>query len=205
MLAAALPLTIIITWSLLVPTPKSRSPSPSRPPSLVASSVTFHSPRSPPTPRPSSPASPSGRGGHTARVAVLGLLVSLALTACLTDAIKNAAGRPRPDFLARCAPRRGTPAHGLVGAEVCTTGGAALIGDDGVSAAAADHLLQEGWRSFPSGHSSFAFAGLGYLSLFVVTPFIPSCFVCNRQFLTILQLPLRSASHFLPRQPPRGR
>jgi len=27
--------------------------------------------------------------------------------------------------------------------------------------------LHDGWRSFPSGHSSFSFAGLGYLSLFL--------------------------------------
>lgn len=31
----------------------------------------------------------------------------------------------------------------------------------------AHHKLHDGWRSFPSGHSSFSFAGLGYLSLFL--------------------------------------
>lgn len=29
------------------------------------------------------------------------------------------------------------------------------------------HTLQDGWRSFPSGHSSFSFSGLGYLSLWL--------------------------------------
>ena len=28
------------------------------------------------------------------------------------------------------------------------------------------HVLHDGWRSFPSGHSSFAFSGLGFLALF---------------------------------------
>jgi diacylglycerol diphosphate phosphatase/phosphatidate phosphatase len=41
----------------------------------------------------------------------------------------------------------------LVNIEVCTT-------ENG-------HKLQDGWRSFPSGHSSFSFAGLGFLSLFL--------------------------------------
>jgi diacylglycerol diphosphate phosphatase/phosphatidate phosphatase len=28
-------------------------------------------------------------------------------------------------------------------------------------------VLHDGWRSFPSGHSSFSFSGLGYLALFL--------------------------------------
>lgn len=90
-------------------------------------------------------------GVHKTQVTVLGLVVALVLTSFLTDIIKNAVGRPRPDLLSRCKPSRGTKDSVLVGWDVCTE--------------TDQHILQEGWRSFPSGHSSFSFAGLGYLSL----------------------------------------
>ncbi|KAK4248247.1 phosphatidic acid phosphatase type 2/haloperoxidase [Corynascus novoguineensis] len=90
---------------------------------------------------------------HKHHVSVLGLAIALILASFLTDAIKNAVGRPRPDLLARCAPRPDTPRDALVTIDVCTQ--------------THHHTLHDGWRSFPSGHSSFAFAGLGYLSLFL--------------------------------------
>ncbi|OAL32923.1 hypothetical protein AYO20_07714 [Fonsecaea nubica] len=92
-------------------------------------------------------------GLHHAHVTILGLLISLFLTALLTDIIKNAIGRPRPDLIARCKPEAGTPEHELVGVAVCTETN--------------PHTLHDGWRSFPSGHSSWAFAGLGYFALFL--------------------------------------
>eukprot|EP00900_Chrysochromulina_parva_P000450 jgi/Chrpa1/10405/Chrysochromulina_OHIO_Genome00004275-RA len=56
----------------------------------------------------------------------------------LSEALK--VGRLRPDFLARCVPVNG----------VCT----------GVAS-----VVEEGRRSFPSGHSALSFAGLGFVSL----------------------------------------
>lgn len=90
---------------------------------------------------------------HKTHVTLLGLFISLILTSFTTDVIKNAVGRPRPDLLARCKPAKGTQAHQLVTYKVCTE--------------TDQHVLQDGWRSFPSGHSSFAFAGLGFLALFL--------------------------------------
>ncbi|PNS14944.1 Diacylglycerol pyrophosphate phosphatase 1 [Sphaceloma murrayae] len=87
-----------------------------------------------------------------AHITVLSFLITLILTSFLTDIVKNSVGRPRPDLLARCKPKANTPRDKLVGIEVCTETSA--------------HLLQDGWRSFPSGHSSFAFSGLGYLGYF---------------------------------------
>ncbi|KAH8701621.1 PAP2 domain protein [Talaromyces proteolyticus] len=90
---------------------------------------------------------------HKFHVTLLGLGVSLMVTPFITDIIKNAVGRPRPDLIDRCQPEQGTAAHRLVTFSICTQSN--------------EHILQEGWRSFPSGHSSFAFAGLGFLSLFI--------------------------------------
>ena len=90
-------------------------------------------------------------GAHKAHVTLLGWTASMILTLFLTDVVKNAVGRPRPDLLSRCKPAPGTAADVLVTWEVCTE--------------TDHHVLHDGWRSFPSGHSSFS--GLGYLSLFI--------------------------------------
>lgn len=84
---------------------------------------------------------------------VLGLAIAVILTSCLTDIIKNMVGRPRPDLIARCRPKVDTPRDTLVTVDVCTE--------------RSSHKLHDGWRSFPSGHSSFAFAGLGYTAMFL--------------------------------------
>ncbi|KAK6087193.1 dynamin family protein [Seiridium cupressi] len=90
---------------------------------------------------------------HKHHSTVLGLAIAVILTSFLTDIVKNTVGRPRPDLISRCKPAEGTPRDVLVTIDVCTE--------------TEHHTLHDGWRSFPSGHSSFSFAGLGYTALFL--------------------------------------
>ena len=93
-------------------------------------------------------------GAHRVHVTILGLAISVILSSFIADVIKNAVGRPRPDLIARCKPKKGTPEHQLVTIDVCTETG--------------HHVLHDGWRSFPSGHSTLAFGGLGFFALSVI-------------------------------------
>lgn len=84
--------------------------------------------------------------------AILGLLFAVLITAVITDSIKDAVGRPRPDFYWRCFPD-GKPTYNNVTLDVICHGDPKVI--------------KEGHKSFPSGHTSAAFAGLGYISLYL--------------------------------------
>ncbi|KAF4121403.1 diacylglycerol diphosphate phosphatase / phosphatidate phosphatase [Geosmithia morbida] len=95
-----------------------------------------------------------GSSGLKHEATYLPLAISVTLTAFLTDIIKNAVGRPRPDLLARCNPAGDLPIGSPLDISACTT-------------PHDSHRLQDGWRSFPSGHSSFSFAGLGFTSLYL--------------------------------------
>ncbi|EJT98971.1 PAP2-domain-containing protein [Dacryopinax primogenitus] len=98
------------------------------------------------------------RSLYDLHAATLGLLLTLSLTTVLTDLCKLTVGRPRPDLLARCllppdTSDAGFPYYGLVSASLCTQTN--------------QHILNDGFKSFFSGHSSFSFAGLGFLSFYL--------------------------------------
>ncbi|KAK6119969.1 hypothetical protein DH2020_046296 [Rehmannia glutinosa] len=84
--------------------------------------------------------------------AMLGLLFSVLITGVLTDAIKDAVGRPRPDFFWRCFPDGKGVFHNVTGDVQCT----------GLRS-----VIREGHKSFPSGHTSWSFAGLGFLAWYL--------------------------------------
>lgn len=87
---------------------------------------------------------------------ILGLLLAEGAAFVITGTLKNLGGKPRPDLIARCQPLEGSadpPVFGLSNITICTQTDKAIMAD--------------GFRSFPSGHSSSAFAGLFYLSLYL--------------------------------------
>lgn len=95
---------------------------------------------------------------HWVHLLVLGLWLSLAVNGVVTDILKNLIGRPRPDFLERCGAVATTPLDTFVDVLVCT----APLGQ---------MYLKDGMKSTPSGHSSIAFSGLFYLTLWLVGTF----------------------------------
>lgn len=80
---------------------------------------------------------------------ILGLLFAVLITGVLMDAIKSAIGRPH--FFWRCFPD-GIDNYDQWGNVIC----------HGI-----DSIIKDGHKSFPSGHTSWSFAGLGFLSLYL--------------------------------------
>ncbi|XP_074295601.1 lipid phosphate phosphatase 2-like isoform X1 [Silene latifolia] len=84
--------------------------------------------------------------------ATLGLLFSVLITSVITDAIKDGVGRPRPDFFWRCFPDGKGVYNNITGVVLCTGN---------------KSDIKEGHKSFPSGHTSWSFAGLGFLAWYL--------------------------------------
>jgi len=87
----------------------------------------------------------------------LGLAFSLSLAKVVTTLVKITVGRPRPDLISRCQPLAGSQDNeswGFSNYTICTQTDM--------------QILKDGFRSFPSGHSSTSFAGLGFLTFYLI-------------------------------------
>lgn len=87
---------------------------------------------------------------------VLGAMMNVMLTATITSALKVSVGRPRPDYFVRCFPDGvdNTDSGDYTGYPKCHP--------------IAESILQEGRKSFPSGHSSWSMCTFAYLSFFLM-------------------------------------
>lgn len=90
----------------------------------------------------------------------MGLLFALLLSIQVTHFIKHFVGRPRPDFLSRCA---GDPRDfSKIVFDHRYKGGIKECPNPNKK------VVKDGRRSFPSGHSSSSFAGLGFLGIWML-------------------------------------
>lgn len=102
---------------------------------------------------------------------LLGLCVSLATATIVLTGVKNLTGKPRPDFLARCNPDLGKAAAHKVGGYGQAVSDLWVMVDGGICQQEDKAWLNDGFRSFPSGYATIAFAGLWYLTLYLSARF----------------------------------
>jgi membrane-associated phospholipid phosphatase len=108
----------------------------------------------------------------------LGLALSLISAWIITQGMKNLFGKPRPDLLSRCMPDLVNATDYIVGFSSSKDYTGQLVSAN-ICKNPDKAFLDDGFRSYPSGHSSSAAAGLIYLSFFLASkfaitlPFVP--------------------------------
>jgi membrane-associated phospholipid phosphatase len=103
---------------------------------------------------------------------LLGLWAALAATLFITSGLKDMAGKPRPNLLARCdADLSKITGFTVGGFGNSIDSEAAVLVTSGICRQSDKRLLDDSFAAFPSGHSSFSCAGLVYLSLWLCARF----------------------------------
>ncbi|KAF2813525.1 PAP2-domain-containing protein [Mytilinidion resinicola] len=109
----------------------------------------------------------------------MGLALSLATAFMITEGMKNLFGKPRPDLLSRCNPKVSQVSADRLGGDGMDLSPLWVLVSSSICQQTDKSILDDGFRSFPSGHSSFSWAGLLYLTLFlcskfaIAIPFLP--------------------------------
>lgn len=88
----------------------------------------------------------------------------------IINGLKNLCGKPRPDMLSRCQPDLENVARYVVGGIANITSNGQLVSAD-ICTNTDKSTLDDGFRSYPSGHSGSSAAGLGFLALYLATKF----------------------------------
>jgi len=104
----------------------------------------------------------------------MGLGLSLASAFAITEGLKDLGGKPRPYAIAKCRPDLNNIEKytvGGLGRSLTTTYDVPIRVSAGICQEKDADVLREIFASWPSGHSSFSFAGLLYLSLFLCAKF----------------------------------
>lgn len=108
----------------------------------------------------------------------LGLALSVVTAWFLTSGMKNLLGKPRPNLLGRCHPDTANIANYFVG-DAATAANDLRLVSASICQNTDKSVVDEGFRSFPSGHSTVAASGLVYLALVLAAklgtgaPFLP--------------------------------
>ncbi|KAL2157446.1 hypothetical protein VTH06DRAFT_6138 [Thermothelomyces fergusii] len=105
---------------------------------------------------------------------LLGLALSIIAAWFITNGMKNLFGKPRPDLLSRCQPDLDHLSDYIIGGTKglpMATAAGQLVSPR-ICKNKDEHMLDDGFRSYPSGHSSSSAAGLIYLSLFIASKFV---------------------------------
>jgi len=92
-----------------------------------------------------------------------GFCLGLAISFFITQSMKNIFGKPRPNLLARCQPDLTNIAAHQVGGYGEDISARWTLVDASICTTTNKRVLTDGFRSFPSGHSSFSWAAMFYL------------------------------------------
>jgi len=100
---------------------------------------------------------------------LMGYCVSISLAILVTSIIKVSVGRYRPDFISRCHVNitKVEEIYKTYTISKQVNFGPRNLYNTSICSNTDTYMINEGRKSFPSGHTSFAFSSLTYLSLFL--------------------------------------